>query len=198
MNLLHIRARQFSSYCFWTGAPGEWVCATALYQWNLSFLQPFGSPGHKPTGFSKPAGLGVQFSSGDPKGWGSSCGSPGPHSSGRNSTFVRALLIEGHHMEGGYFIEIMSLLLLPMFNFLLWRSCSARVKVHFRETCFICSWGFGVSLGGSEFWNPIHCHIELFPPNKYLSDMFSSFNKSIYSSSPLKTLKIHEKNTTFT
>lgn len=81
--------------------------------------------------------------------------------------------------------------------FLLWGSCSVRVKVHFRGICFIYSYVFGVFLEVNEFWNPLHCHIELFSPNKYLSDMFSSFNKSTYSSSLLKTLKIHE-NITFT
>lgn len=153
MKLLHIRARQFSNYCFWTSAPGEWVCATALYQWNLNFLQPFGSPGHKPNGFSKPAGLGVQFSSGGPKGWGSWCGSPAPTPQG-DSTLVRALLVEGDHVEGGCFIATMSLLFLPMLMFRLWRSRSASVKDPARGTCFICSCGFGVSLGGGNSGTP--------------------------------------------
>lgn len=180
MNFLHIRARQFLSYCFWTSAPGEWVCATALYQWNLSFLQPFVSPGHKPNRFSKPAGLGVQFFSGGPKGWGSSCGSPGLHSSGRNSTFVRALLIEGHHMKSGYFIETMSLLLLPMLIFCcgaVWLGLriTPELLVSFVVVDLACPWEEVSS--GTPYTAILNCSL---PTNIFLSCFLHLINQYIH------------------
>lgn len=137
------------------------TCDLGSFQTAVFVLDPRASePAHKPfksiisvpyspmvpldmsCWFSKPDVLGACLSSAGSKGWGTWCQAKTPHQGVPLWTPTQWLLHWG-------------------WNSLLWSSCSASSQVLFRRNCFICSWRFVVSMGGSEFRVFLCHHLEL-------------------------------------
>ena len=72
-----------------------------------------------------------------------------------------------HLTRGGVYGEIDSQPLLPIsMSFLVHLLCrchSASFWISFRENCSKYNCRFSVSMGGGEFWNILHCHLDLEP-----------------------------------
>lgn len=125
-----------------------WLCQEG----SLSLLWYFGIPGHQPCWFSKPGVLWTHLSSADPVVWGAWCGAPIPHSSDRSTSLwdpfplcvARPIWV---------FCKTMCL---PFLLNLVWTFYPLlRRAVHLvsRRRWSICSFWYGVSVGGGKFRN---------------------------------------------
>lgn len=109
------------------------VCAWPFQEKSLSFLQPLGSPGHKPHWYSKTNVIGADLPGAYPPVWSTWCGAKIPHSSGRRCTFVVPLLLAGWAPGVWVLIRPCTCPFCPSwygFLFLsqLWHSCSVSLQ----------------------------------------------------------------------